>query len=163
MKCFLLGLVFIFFISCSSDKIRLINQGTEMVKIEVLSSEEAIHLAADDLITDFERKAGNQLSRSLESSVYVGVLGDFKSKRVYSKVRKDLEGKWESYQVLKEGIDLYIIGSDVRGTMWGIYDFSNKVLGTDPMYIWTDKKPEQEANLVFDNINISAQEPNLQS
>ena len=159
MKCFLLGLVFIFFISCSSDKIRLINQGTEMVKIEVLSSEEAIHLAADDLITDFERKAGNQLSRSLESSVYVGVLGDFKSKRVYSKVRKDLEGKWESYQVLKEGIDLYIIGSDVRGTMWGIYDFSNKVLGTDPMYIWTDKKPEQEANLVFDNINISAQEP----
>lgn len=36
---------------------------------------------------------------------------------------------------------LYIIGSDDRGTYYGIYEFSNKILGIDALEYWTGKKP----------------------
>ena len=36
----------------------------------------------------------------------------------------------------------YIIGSDDRGTYYGVYEFSKKVLGIDPYEYWTGKKPE---------------------
>ena len=37
---------------------------------------------------------------------------------------------------------LYIVGADDRGTYYGIYEFSRKVLGIDALEYWTGKKPE---------------------
>lgn len=37
---------------------------------------------------------------------------------------------------------LYIIGADDRGTYYGIYEFSSKILGIDALEYWTGKKPE---------------------
>jgi hypothetical protein len=34
-----------------------------------------------------------------------------------------------------------LTGADMRGTIYAIYEFSQKVLGVDPMYLWTDKEP----------------------
>ena len=38
-------------------------------------------------------------------------------------------------------------GSDVRGTIYAIYEFSQKYLGVDPMYLWTDKEPEKRNSI----------------
>ena len=35
-----------------------------------------------------------------------------------------------------------LTGADMRGTIYAIYQFSQSVLGVDPMYLWTDKQPE---------------------
>lgn len=61
-----------------------------------------------------------------------------------------LRGKWESYiiQPLKDpfgkGYDVLLVaGSDGRGAMYGLYDISERVFGTDPQKLWTDAKPKK--------------------
>ena len=34
-----------------------------------------------------------------------------------------------------------LTGADMRGAIYAIYQFSQTVLGVDPMYLWTDKQP----------------------
>lgn len=57
---------------------------------------------------------------------------------------KPIEGKWEHYsiQTIKDplpGVEqaLVIVGSDKRGTIYGIYDVSEKI-GVSPWYYWAD-------------------------
>ncbi|HEV2135104.1 MAG TPA: glycosyl hydrolase 115 family protein [Terracidiphilus sp.] len=40
-----------------------------------------------------------------------------------------------------------LIGADMRGTIYAIYQFSQTVLGVDPMYLWTDKQPEKRTSV----------------
>jgi hypothetical protein len=40
-----------------------------------------------------------------------------------------------------------LVGADMRGTIYAIYEFSQKVLGVDPMYLWTDKQPAKRASI----------------
>jgi len=69
----------------------------------------------------------------------------------------DLNGKWEvfKYRVLNQfgGKDqvLAIAGSNVRGTIFGIYDFEQKHLGVDPLWFWADHEPATQGELIFDN------------
>jgi hypothetical protein len=66
---------------------------------------------------------------------------------------KSLQGKWESYKIIpvkdgfKKGQDVLLVaGSDARGTMYGLYKVSEKVLGTDPQKLWTDAIPVKVKN-----------------
>ncbi len=38
-----------------------------------------------------------------------------------------------------------LTGSDVRGTIYAIYQFSQQFLGVDPLYWWTDHEPARQA------------------
>jgi hypothetical protein len=40
-----------------------------------------------------------------------------------------------------------LIGADMRGTIFAIYQFSQSVLGVDPMYLWTDKQPDKRVSI----------------
>ena len=42
-----------------------------------------------------------------------------------------------------------LVGADMRGTIYAIYEFSQKVLGVDPMYLWTDKLPAKRTSIVL--------------
>jgi hypothetical protein len=42
-----------------------------------------------------------------------------------------------------------LVGADMRGTIYAIYEFSQKVLGVDPMYLWTDKQPAKHASITL--------------
>nr|MDA3930757.1 glycosyl hydrolase 115 family protein [Prolixibacteraceae bacterium] len=65
----------------------------------------------------------------------------------------DIEGKWENslIEVVEnpaEGIDkaLVIVGSDKRGTIYGIFDISRK-MGVSPWYWWADVAVVQHENV----------------
>jgi hypothetical protein len=40
-----------------------------------------------------------------------------------------------------------LTGADMRGTIYAIYQFSQSVLGVDPMYLWTDKQPARRVSI----------------
>jgi Ni/Co efflux regulator RcnB len=40
-----------------------------------------------------------------------------------------------------------LTGADMRGTIYAIYEFSQRVLGVDPMYLWTDKEPAKRSSI----------------
>lgn len=42
------------------------------------------------------------------------------------------------------GAQIVLSGADMRGTIYAIYTFSEKVLGVDPMYYWTDNLPKRQ-------------------
>jgi len=42
-----------------------------------------------------------------------------------------------------------LTGADMRGTIFAIYEFSQSVLGVDPMYLWTDKEPVKRASIAL--------------
>jgi Ni/Co efflux regulator RcnB len=42
-----------------------------------------------------------------------------------------------------------LTGADMRGTIFAIYQFSQSVLGVDPMYLWTDKKPARRVSIAL--------------
>jgi len=42
-----------------------------------------------------------------------------------------------------------LTGADMRGTIYAIYQFSQSYLGIDPMYLWTDKRPEKRSSITL--------------
>jgi hypothetical protein len=76
-------------------------------------------------------------------------------------------GKWESYftQVVRKpmpGVDfaLVICGSDKRGAIYGIYDFSEES-GQSPWYYWSDVPAKKHAELYVKPGKFSVGEPSV--
>ena len=103
-------------------------------------------------------------------SVLVGTLG--KSKLIDRLVRTKkldvsaIKGKWENYsiQVVRNpfpGTDqaLVIVGSDKRGTIFGIYDISEKI-GVSPWYWWADV-PVRHQDQLFVKMGTYSEGPSV--
>jgi hypothetical protein len=58
-----------------------------------------------------------------------------------------IKGKWESFIIQTVGDNLVIAGSDKRGTIYGIYDVSEKI-GVSPWYWWADA-PIKKSNTLY--------------
>ena len=54
---------------------------------------------------------------------------------------------------------LYIIGADDRGTYYGIYEFSGKILGIDALEYWTSKKPRSPAKFEIPEMSFRERAP----
>ncbi|NLJ97221.1 MAG: hypothetical protein GX321_08710 [Clostridiales bacterium] len=80
-----------------------------------------------------------------------------------------IKDKWECYkiQVLDNPIDgvdraLVVVGSDKRGTIYGIYHIS-EMIGVSPWVYWGDVTPEKQDSLIFtkDELNTTSKEPSI--
>ena len=69
-----------------------------------------------------------------------------------------LQGQWESYRIVTAGRDVWLVGSNPRGTAFAAYTLSER-LGTDPLYIWTGYRPEHHDPLVLKRTNFSQTPP----
>jgi len=56
------------------------------------------------------------------------------------------EGKWNPPRTTKVVV---LSGSDMRGTIYAIYQFSEKYLGIDPLYYWTDHQPPRRDSITL--------------
>ena len=117
--------------------------------------------AATDLQSDIQRVTGivpaivrDANGRRTEQMVLVGTIG--KSPLIDQLIREKkidvtgIEGKWESFflQTLENPLPgiasaLVIVGSDKRGTIYGIYDLSEQI-GVSPWYWWADVTPDHK-------------------
>ena len=119
--------------------------------------------AANDLATDIERVTGDKPAigaQSISKSKHCVILGTVGHSTLIDQLvreRKidvsDISGKWESFflQVVANplpGVEsaLVICGSDKRGTIYGIYDLSEKI-GVSPWYFWGDVPAKQHDQL----------------
>lgn len=44
---------------------------------------------------------------------------------------------------------IVLAGADMRGTIYAVYEFSQKYLGVDPLYYWTDHEPTRRASITI--------------
>ena len=68
-----------------------------------------------------------------------------------------VRGKWESYLIQPvPGINgevpdaLVVVGSSPRAVAYGLYEISEKSLGTDPTKLWTDYIPEKRESVFWE-------------
>ena len=64
-----------------------------------------------------------------------------------------LKGQWESYRVVTERRDVWLIGSNPRGTAFAAYTLSER-LGVDPIYLWSGYWPEHHDPLILKRVNF---------
>ncbi|MBA3645743.1 MAG: glycosyl hydrolase 115 family protein [Gemmatimonadaceae bacterium] len=75
-------------------------------------------------------------------------------------LRDSLQGRWESYQILTASQNVWLVGSDSRGTAYAAYTLSER-LGIDPLYIWTGFTPARHTTLVLKQTNHFVSAPSF--
>jgi len=118
--------------------------------------------AVNDLAADINRVTGklpkitnDEKNSCSEITVVIGTVG--KSRIINSLIsegainEKDFVGKWESFiikVVSRSACEnlLVIVGSDKRGTIYGIYDLSEQI-GVSPWYWWADVPVQRKDSL----------------
>lgn len=93
---------------------------------------EGVKIAVQNLRRDFVAVTGRP-----NAPIVVGTAGKSSCVRKYKKIAKQLKGKWEQYIIAVDGDQLVIVGSDKRGTIYGIYELSRQI-GVSPWYWWAD-------------------------
>lgn len=130
---------------------------------------ECVRLAAEDLIRDTRKITGKsptlvRLAADAGAPCVVLVSVDRPESAALLETLApgfgdDLQGKWEAYRVATVRSRLLIVGSDERGTMFGLYDFLEQYLGVDPLYFWTSRPPQTRATLAWDDVTLVSGEP----
>lgn len=114
------------------------------------NASECVHLAAADLINDLTKVSGMAPAASGPNLIYVGSLMDsaFREKVKRAGIFLPAASKESEYfRAEEKDGTLYLIGSDDLGTMWAIYELSRRVLGVDPMYLFTDHEPAKKESV----------------
>ena len=90
-------------------------------------------MAVNNLRHDLKAVTGSECA-----SITVATVGKSPIAKKYAKYAKMLKGKWEQYIIApRESGELLILGSDKRGTIYGIYELSRQ-LGVSPWYWMAD-------------------------
>ena len=117
--------------------------------------------AAHDLSDDVRKVTGvkaevavaNSTLSTLHSTLIIGTIG--KSKYIDRLVKqkkinvRQVKGQWESYLIDVADGNLVIAGSDKRGTIYGIYDLSQRI-GVSPWYWWADVPVKHQDEVWYD-------------
>lgn len=93
---------------------------------------EGVKIAINNLKQDLMSVTGSACA-----PIEVGTVGKSKVASRYKSVCRLLKGKWEQYIITVDNSKLVVIGSDKRGTIYGIYELSRQ-MGVSPWYWMAD-------------------------
>ena len=116
----------------------------------------AVQKAASDLASDMGKVFGariqvvHQLADAKAVTVWIGLRG---------RLPRGLErpSGWEvlTIRVVRDPCSkcpiheaIVLTGSDMRGTIYAVYQFSQQFLGVDPLYWWTDHEPARKTQVL---------------
>ena len=119
----------------------------------------AVRKAVEDLASDFEKvmgkrpkvvemKIGAKTAEQMQDAGPVAiVVGE--AAKLPEKLRPSGLSAAESFSIsvhATSGAKMIVLaGADMRGTIYAVYEFSQKYLGIDPLYYWTDQAPAHRA------------------
>ena len=123
-----------------------------------------VQIAANDFASDVERVTGKKpisvdLGDKTANAVIIGTLGKHPLIDDLAKSGRldvsQISRKWESFFITtvknpSPNIEnaLVIVGSDRRGTAFGVYEMS-QMIGVSPWYWWADVTSERKTNLII--------------
>jgi len=139
--------------------------GKDIVSEIVVGDDEstAVHQAADFLAGDIEKISGRILPvvkapSGDRVSIRLVTLGHGEVPVPAAVDSHSLQGQWESYRILTAGRDVWLVGSNPRGTAFAAYTLAER-LGIDPLYIWTGYAPDHRDPLVLKRTNFTQGPP----
>ena len=188
MKKLLLSLFFLVQLFCANAKdhegivtenlntggFTLISQSKPVSVIVADNDKKGVLIAVQNLQKDFERVCGKQaqlFNSPTSDTKQCIIVGSLESPYVKQLIKakkldeKELKGKVEKYIMTVvsnplPGVDeaLVIAGSDMRGTIYGVYELSEQI-GVSPWYDWMDVPVVKHQNLAIERGTYTAGEP----
>lgn len=147
----------------SDGAFALVAQAQASALVVDANDHRGVHHAVEDLQADIERVTGLKPITSDGKTkgtgrVVIGTLGH--SALVDELIAEHaidtsaIAGKWEAFMIQRVGGDLLIAGSDMRGTIFGVYTLSEEI-GVSPWYWWADvpAKTADELHITSDLVN----------
>ena len=113
---------------------------------------EVVHTALDIFSRDYTAVFGGRLSKDISHAIFVGTLGSDSDaeKQVDPASIEELKNHPEGYLLLVKNDQLYVLGSDKRGTAYGILELSRRI-GVSPWEWWADASPAKKNIFTFKN------------
>ena len=119
------------------------------------TEERGVMNAARNLKIDLERVCGAKVTfveRQQDARIVAGTAATLKQHQ------KELKGHNEQYIIDARQGQLFIVGSDRRGTIFGIYELSRQI-GVSPWYYWADAPIDQHKTIYIANGTRTDGEP----
>jgi len=120
-------------------------------------------IAANSLCSDIKAVTGTDaVIGNKNAGILVGTIEKSKAIKKLIKSGKinelDLKGKIEKFIIKYIDGQLVIAGSDMRGAVYGVYEFSEQI-GVSPWYWWADVAVEKHDKIFVKNGEFTAGEP----
>ena len=118
-------------------------------------SDDLLFWAVNDLADDIKLITGVRpnvvktnvfLNNGEGSGIYIGLFDDVLIRSCQLVQTNELNGIWEKYIIIPAGNNLFIAGSDIRGTVYGLFDLAEQ-LGISPWKWWADVQPAKQQTL----------------
>jgi hypothetical protein len=121
----------------------------------------AVHQAAEFLAGDIEKIGGQRpaivkTATGDKVNIRLVTLGHGQTPAAIN--AGAMQGQWESYRIATEGRNVWLVGSNPRGTAFAAYTLSER-LGIDPIYIWSGYRPEPRNPLVLKRTSFAQGPP----
>ncbi len=133
------------------------------VPVAIKSDEaEVVHTAYEILSRDFMTVLGSNLTKNKDAIIHIGTFGNnsLSETEIDPTLVKKLQLHAEGFVIEAKAGKLYILGSDKRGTAYGILELS-RLLGVSPWEWWADSKPEKRKSFILKNGFTSFQAPTV--
>ena len=132
---------FVKFDMASADNALLLTGTKDTIRYSP-SDWKGVKMAVANLRHDLRSVTGSEYA-----PVVVATVGKSEIAKKYPKQSKLLKGKWEQYLIFTDKGQLVILGSDKRGTIYGIYELSRQI-GVSPWY-WMADAPIQHHDQLY--------------
>ena len=116
---------------------------------------EGVKIAVRNLRNDMQAVSG-----SSNAPIVVATVGKSALAKRWSKQCKQLKGKWEQYLIFTDKGQLVILGSNKRGTIYGIYELSRQI-GVSPWYWMADAPIVKHENIYISEGTYTDGEPKV--
>ena len=160
--------------SAQSEKFCIAKNGKTTTIIVDENDWKGVIRAANDLGDDVRKVTGTSAKvlyqggmisfSSATPNIHVGTIG--KSKMINQLIKqrkidvKEVRGQWESYLIDVVDGNLVIAGSDKRGTIYGIYEISQRI-GVSPWYYMADAPVKHQDEVWYDGGKIVQPSPKV--
>lgn len=145
-------------ISCNASKLERFTIADKSATMPIYidkNSDELIKWAANDLSKDISILSGKKIEIHYTNTynpntkgIYIGKFDDPLIKNTPENFTDKLENQWEHFIIKKHKNNLIIVGSDSRGTAYGIFDFAERI-GISPWKWWADVTPLKKEKITL--------------
>ncbi|QJD95239.1 hypothetical protein HH214_04780 [Mucilaginibacter robiniae] len=153
-----------------AEPFTIINAQTKVSIIYAVDDGKIDSIAAHLLAADIQRVSGylprvyTDVTKAQGQVIIIGSVHSALIRSLHDSYFDQLKGRWECYSLKVKAKPfknitnaLVIVGSDYRGTAYGVFDISSRI-GVTPWYWWADVQPERKRTVLL-NINPYTSQP----
>ena len=118
----------------------------------------AIKYAVEDLCDDISGVIGAKTESNKNFDIFVGCILDKKTREFLNDAEvnySDIEGKVEAHKIFVAHDKCFILGADVLGTVYAVYEFCSSTLNVSSVMFWVDGEYEKKENVEVKEIAVS--------